>query len=310
MPPAEITLTGKEPEPPKSDFAFYVDFRRGEGSASRVFAATHAFITACERLDKELVSSIDSNIETVMVLEDIEAGSLKTWLKNTLRATDDQALKDLDWKPQVGKYLVRAKYLVLEWIDDEEAPRDLPALGRDLQRLAAETDVRHLPDYSPVDPRALINAMTDFQMVKDHLVEGDRAAVITSDSEHEMNITLRWDVESIEELAVKETQSIPVQSINLVVKRPDYLGNAKWDLRHGKKAISAKVEDALFLDEFQGRRVDVRPGDALRCQVVIDHLYGHDNELLSERYIIEKVHEVLENQFHQIDLFGDGESDV
>ena len=93
----EVTLTTKKPGPPKADFAFYVDFKRGEGSASRVFSATHDFIRACESLDGELLSSIDSNIETVMVLEDIEAGSLKTWLRNSLRAADDQALKDLDW---------------------------------------------------------------------------------------------------------------------------------------------------------------------------------------------------------------------
>ena len=64
---AEITLTTKKPEPPEADFAFYIDFKRGEGSASRVFSATHDFIRACESLDRELLSSIDSNIETVMV---------------------------------------------------------------------------------------------------------------------------------------------------------------------------------------------------------------------------------------------------
>jgi len=307
MPPADVTITTKKPEAPKSDFAFYVNFKRGEGSASRVFAATHDFIKACERLDKELVSSIDSNIETVMMLEDIEAGSLKTWLKNSLRATDDQALKDLDWKPQVGKYLVRAKYLVLQWIDDDEAPRDLSALGRNIQKLASETDVRHMPDYSPIDSNSLLRALGDFQGVKDHLIEGDQATIITPEGDHDMNLIMRWDVEDIQALAVKEIQPVPVPSMNLVVKRPDYLGTSKWDLRHGKRNISAKIEDEDFLAKFQGRRVDVRPGDALRCKLIIEYLYGHDNELLSERYTIEKVHEVLENQFKQIDMFGDGD---
>ena len=87
---AEITLTTKKPEPPEADFAFYIDFKRGEGSASRVFSATHDFIRACESLDRELLSSIDSNIETVMVLEDIEAGSLKTWLRNSLYCGDPE----------------------------------------------------------------------------------------------------------------------------------------------------------------------------------------------------------------------------
>ena len=305
MPSASVTITTRKPEPPKADFAFYIDFKRGEGPASRVFSATHDFIVACERLDKELASSIDSHIETVMVLEDIEIASLKTWLSSVLRATDDQALKDLDWKPLVGQYLVQAKYLILKWADDPEAPRDLPALSRDIQRLAASTDVRHLPDYKPIAPQAILASLGDFQQVKDRLAPGDRAMLITPDGEHEMNLTMRWNIEDIEALAVKETQPVHVPSMSLIVKRPDYLGNSKWEMRHGKRSISAKIEDEEWLKKFQGRSVDVRPGDALRCQVLIEYLYGHDNELLSERYLIQKVHDVLANAFYQIDLFDE-----
>ena len=101
------------------------------------------FIRGCERLDAELANTIDSNIETVMMLEDIEAGSIRVWLRNALRATEDDALKTFDWKPAVGKYLVRAKYVVLKWLDNEgTAPRSLPALAREIQSIAVETDVK------------------------------------------------------------------------------------------------------------------------------------------------------------------------
>ena len=83
---AEITLTTRRPEEPVADFAFYIDFKKGEGRASRVFSATLEFIKACERLDRELVTSIDASIEVVMVLEDIEASSLKTFFHNLIRA--------------------------------------------------------------------------------------------------------------------------------------------------------------------------------------------------------------------------------
>ena len=159
---ASVTITDKEPPIPEADFAFYIDFAKGEGSPSRVFSATHDFIQACERLDRELVASIDSSIQTVMVLEDIEAGSIKTWLRNTLKSTDDQALKELNWKPAVGKYLVRAKYMVLQWIDNDTTPRSLPDLRKNIQKLAKETDVRYIPDYSPPPAEALLRAVKDY----------------------------------------------------------------------------------------------------------------------------------------------------
>jgi hypothetical protein len=297
---ASVILTDRKPQPPAADFAFEIDFQRGVGPASRVFAATHDFIRACEALDAELVQSIDSSIETVLVLEDIQEGSIKTWLRSLLLSTEDDALKTLDWRPQVGKYLVRAKYAILRFTDDESAPRSLPALREEIRQIAADTDIRHLPDYSPPSPKALINAIRDFQGVKDRLVEGDRARFL-SDVEGvpswEFNLSIRIPIESIEDLAVARTIQVPSSEMIVPVKKPDYLGDSKWSLRHGKRNIEAKIEDERWLRRFQNRLEDVRPGDALRCRVQIDYLYGHDNELLTERYTVLEVLEVLINRY-------------
>ncbi len=308
---AILTLTDTPPPtPPKADFGFEIDFQRGVGPASRVFTATHDFIKACEALDDELVRSIDSSIETILVLEDIQAGSIKTWLRNTMSATDDDALKTLDWKPLVGKYLVRAKYAVIRWIDDDTAPRSLPDLRRELQRIASETDVRHLPDYSAPSPGALVSAIRDFQAVKDRLVPGDRATLLTSEGNLEFNLSVTLHVEDIEALAVARTIDVPPTEMILPVKKPDYLGDSKWELRHGKRNISAKIEHPEWLRKFQQRQEDVRPGDALRCMVQITYLYGFDNELLTERYTVLKVLEVLVNRVEVLQLPFSGDDDA
>lgn len=304
MASAEITLTTMRPKAPDADFAFEIDFRRGEGPASRVFAATFDFIKACERIDRELLSTIDSSLETVLMLEDIEAGSIKTWLRNALSAVDDDGLKKLDWRPLVGKYLVKAKYAIIRWTETVDAPRRLPELAKEIQTIAAETDVRHLPDYRAPAPQALVQAIRDFQGVKDHLLPSDKATYIPSDGPAiEMNLSFRLDLSSIEELAVKETITFAAAPMILAVKKPDYLGDSKWELRHGKRSIAAKIEDGNWLNRFQNREVDVRPGDALKALVQIEHLYGHDNELLTERYTLVRVLDVLVNAYQQDSLF-------
>lgn len=305
MTDAIVTLSDQAPAPPRADFAFEIDFVRGVGPASRVFAATHDFIKACEALDAELVKSIDSSIETVMVLEDIQEGSIRTWLRSALVAADDDALKSLDWKPQVGKYLVRAKYAVLQFIDDEAAPMNLPALREQIRQIAADTDVRHLPDYSPPSPRSLIGAVRDFQGVKDRLVDGDKARFLPDMVDlpaWEFNLSFRMPVENIEDLAVARTITVPSSEMILPVKKPDYLGDSKWQLRHGQRNIEAKLEHSDWLRRFQNREVDVRPGDALRCKVQIEYLYGHDNELINERYTILEIIEVLVNRYVALEL--------
>ncbi len=301
MADAVITLSDKPPTAPQADFAFEIDFQRGVGPASRVFLATHDFIRACEILDSDLVRSIDSNIETVLVLEDIEAGSIKTWLRNTLSATEDNALKTLDWKPIVGKYLVRAKYATLRWLDDG-SPKTLPDLRREVQKIAAETDVRHLPDYVAPSPATLIRALRDFQGVKDHLLSGDRASFLTQGDSVDLNLSVRLSVEDIEAMAVARTIGTPSTEMILAVKKPDYLGESKWELRHGRKTISVRIEDTEWLKRFQSREIDVRPGDALRCSVRIDMEYGFDNELIAEKYTILAILDVLVDRFRETRL--------
>jgi hypothetical protein len=166
--------------------------------------------------------------------------------------------------------------------------------------------VKHLPEYQPPSPKALLEAARDFEAVKNQLSPGDKAFYLPRDSDPlELNLSVRWDLEDIEAMAVKETVTFPAAPMILAVRKPDYLGDSKWDLRLGKRAISAKIEDAAWLRRFQSREVDVRPGDALRCEVRIEHLYGHDNELLSERYTIGRVIEVLENRHYQISFLDD-----
>jgi len=102
----EITLTTTRPEgPEQADFALYIDFKKGIGSPERVFQTADAMIRALQRLDHVLCDAIDTSIEPVMFLEEIEAGSIKVWLSNRLKSVDDQALKDLDWRLLIGKYL-------------------------------------------------------------------------------------------------------------------------------------------------------------------------------------------------------------
>ena len=301
---AMIKASDKKPDPPKdADFAIIIDFRKGEGSPTRVFTAATDLIEAFQVMDKVLVRSVDSSITPLMMLEDVEVGSLKIWFRNVLKSTDDQALKDLDWKPAVGKYLVRAKYMVMSWIDNNTAPKSLSELRKEIRDLASETQVRHLPDYSPPDPAGLIEAAQSIQSAKNVLAPEDKVFVDSGEGRLEIDISVRLEPDQLSEMATKETIQMPPAQMILAVKKPDYLGASKWEFRHGRRAISARIEDQAFLTAFQGRKRDVRPGDALRCMVSIEMRYGFDNELISETYVVTKVMEVLEDNDDQGELF-------
>jgi hypothetical protein len=293
---AQFGLSTSPPAEPEADFAIYIQFEKDAERPQRIFRAADGLITAFQRLDTALAAAISPSIEPVLVLEDIEAGSLKIWLRDRLRDIDDQALHKLDWKPAVGKYLVAAKYAFVHFVNDEERrgkKGSLSDLRKEFLRLASETDIKKMADYSPPDASELIAAGGEIAAALGQLNPQDSARLITSLGDQQFNLTINWGPETLEQLSVKETFISPSAPMILAVKRPDYLGNAQWEFKHGTHPIRARIDDKEWLERFQKRQVDVRPGDSLKAVVSISRAYGYDNELIYEAYVIERVTEVL-----------------
>jgi hypothetical protein len=292
----------------EADFAITINFDRQSPDPARVFRSAQKFIEAFESIDRLLVTAIDSHIEPVLVLEDIEASSLRVWLRNMLSATDDQALKELDWKPQVGKYLVRAKYAMVDLLDGQVTLSDITLIKRIRERigaLAQDTDVKHLPDYAAPSERAILQGVAALANAKAELASTDSVTIGTAEGSRSFLLQADLGIKDMNALIVKEQISFQPAPMILKVKRPDYLGNAKWDFKHGLTPVSAKIEDENWLFRFRNRdpATIVRPGDALRCLVGRTVAYGYDDEVVSDEYRIVTVLEVLPPPPEQISAF-------
>lgn len=77
------------------------------------------------------------------------------------------------------------------------------------------------------------------------------------------------------------------------VKKPDYLGESRWEFHFENRTIEAKIRDMEWLDKFQSRLVDVRPGDALKAKVVTEIRYSYEGDVLSTKYTLERVVDVI-----------------
>ena len=92
-----------------------------------------------------------------------------------------------------------------------------------------------------------------------------------------------------------DTESGMTRGKNMIfiVEMPDYQATGQWQLKHGDTRTIAYSEPGTLLDKFYRRELDIRPGDALRCRVDFETSYGPDHEVLSERYRIVEILEVL-----------------
>ena len=279
-----------------ADFGIIIDFDKNT-SPTRALRAFSSLVESFEKLDKDLIASIDSKIKPVILLEDLEAGSIKGWLKNRLESVPDDALKDLDWKPIVGAYLVKAKYLVIDFLEDKTEisdKKELQTLESNLLELAEETEVKRIPAYKPIDTRRLILDIKNISESVKVLDDGDKATFEYVAEKKSAKFNLQMDVssDSLVDLVTEEEIKSNHEMI-LKVKKPDYLGDSQWEFRHEKIPIRAKIVNQEWLKEFQERKVNVRPGDSIRAQVETIVKYDFNMEVVGTDYIIHEVIQVI-----------------
>lgn len=297
-----ITL-GEGAVPHDSDIELKIDFREDGGSASRVFEIAANIIRSFEEIDRVLIDTVASSISTTLILEDVEKSSLKVFLKNVLKNVDDDALRTLDWKKLVGAYLVKGKYIILEWLDQEPDAVPIEDLTERIRKLAAETDVRHLPDYAPISPVRLAQPLDNFQRIKRDFRQGEGLTITLGKEEYSVDLKSDW-LPSEHTSAVLGAQDLK-NDVDMVVtiRKPDLLGKSKWQFRHGKTSLSAPISDEAWLLEFHAGKHPMTPGDALRVRARYEYSYDAQGLLIDQKVTVIKVYGKINSPHPNGELF-------
>ena len=283
--------------PPNADFCVEIDYVKDSPHPSRVFRAMSDLIEALESVDRTLAQSLDIKIEPILLLEDVEAGSIKAWLKQVVESTDDEALKSGDWKKVVGSYLVKGKYLVVDFLNKRteiKSGSDIEPLEKELLELAEKTDIRRLPIYHPVSRQKLLADVNKINSALEPLTEEDRVSYIAPDGkETKFNLTLSIAPETIDDLLTRETLISPPAPMILKVKKPDFLGDSKWEFRYDNRPVFAKISDEEWLAEYRAGKVPLSPGDALKAEVQSVVKYGFEGDVVATQHNILRVIEII-----------------
>jgi hypothetical protein len=283
----------------KADFCLEIQFEKNSENPSRVFRTMTELIETMQFLDQALIKSIDIKIEPIMLLEDIESGSVKAWLAQLIKRMPDEALYQLDWKPIIGQYLVKGKRFIIKWCEGKTSitnTEQVSELRTELVTLARETNIRMLPDYQEITTRELITGIQRITENTAHLSKQDRASYYSADADRvDFNLDLYITPESIQTLLAKEIMKSESEMI-VKVKKPDYLGESKWECKHGKFHIDLTIADKEWLKRFQNREILVQPQDSLRGRVLIENIYDENNELIDTYYTMVQVLDVISAQ--------------
>ena len=255
-----------------------------------MFDAASLFIDGLEDLDSAVATSIGGKLKTVMVLEDVEGGSMRAYLQVVLEEIDDASLKAGEWKKIIGSALLAGKYIVLQYLDGDmdSASRNVDALREKLREIAQKTDVRQLPDYAPIHEGRFVAALDKIQDAKRTLDQDDKLIIEGDGRRYEVDLSQTWSLSEL--IHVKPTTETHSDGeIILTIRKPDFTGNSMWHFTFGKMPIFARVSDSVWLNDFHDRKIPLYSGDALKCRVKFTYIYAEDGTMIEQKIEILEV---------------------
>ena len=240
---------------------------------------------AIEASYRALAGPSSIQFETVAVLEEVSRRSLSLWLKTvapSAHAGEDEA--------SLLKFLARGTLAIIAWMEGSST-HQLADLQQAIRVLAWGTSIT--TTAQPVLPSSadLVSAIAAWQKAKAAISAGSCVRITTNSGSADLDLAKTI----AEPRALLQARKLVNHSADMifVVEMPDYQATGQWQLKHGDTRTVAYSEPGTLLDKFYRRELDIRPGDALRCRVDFETSYGPDHEVLSERYRIVEILEVL-----------------
>ncbi|MBE9129734.1 MULTISPECIES: hypothetical protein [unclassified Coleofasciculus] len=293
--------------PGRADFGFKIEFARDTEDPSRVFRALSKLIDFCQFTDKNLIKTLDIELEPDLLLEDIQPGSIILWLKNIFKSENETTIKNFNIKAIIV-FLVESKSSIINFINKRStinSTSELLDLKNKIKSLAEKTDVKKLGIYTPPTDKDLLSSIDKLQSASSELQEADQLYYLFGSSNWLINRDFSISSDSRENLLVEETVRSESKMI-LKVKKPDLLGASKWEFKHGKKTIDAKINDLEWLKKFKQGEITLASGYAVKAQVEIVTQYDSQGELISIQHTIQKVLAVIPAPpDNQLSLFKD-----
>jgi len=245
---------------------------------------------------RALAGNAQLRLDTLAVLNQVAKRSLSVSLRVQL-VSGDQGAADAS----LLKFLARGTLAIIAWMDGSPTLQ-LADLQQAIRVLAWGTSIT--TTAHPVLPSSseLVDAIRAWQRAKGAFGLDDKVRIATANGSADLDLSKRIpDPRTL--LLARKLVNHSADMIFLV-EMPDYQATGQWQLKHGETRTTAVSEPGTLLDKFYRRELDIRPGDALRCRVDFETSYGPDHEVLTERYRIVEVVEVLPASRAETELSG------
>lgn len=274
----------------EGEISLVIDYEPGSTVAVDLLQGAMNLIESLDGLDKVLLSSVDTSLEPVSIINDVQHSSLKLLLARALKSTPDDILKDLSFKKWVGHLLVKGKYKLLKCLESGNC--DAPEIQKTLSSL--EKDYNDAPvgfvGYDAPRVSDVIDALDKVEIARSSLAKEKILIQTELGDIHlpEAKIALQTIMESCpEDIILNKGEEF------FKIKQVDMLGNSQWTVLRNNRAVKVDMLHKSWLDKYHNREVEILPGDSLFCKYEEVITYDQNQNEIDRKLSIVEVMKVI-----------------
>ncbi|WP_326910635.1 hypothetical protein [Sedimentibacter sp. MB31-C6] len=291
-------------------FCLTIDYFNNLENPSKLFLSISNIINALKLTDETLISSFDVSYEPSFILSNIENGSIKIFILQTLKNIPDDALIDLNFKRIIGSFLVKGKRNLIKIMEKDvlDDSNEIEKIKTTLYEEAKKLNISQINNYNYIDNSKIIFNINNLSNNVKQLPEKSNVYYSSWDpnlkKEYKSKINKNFKIsEELLNSVNSERIETNINTMIVKIKQPDYVSNAMWTFKYNNSLISAKFEDKVWLNKFQNRQIDVKPKDALLVSMKITNYFDKNNFSHDTKYAILEVIKVIQyNQANQISI--------
>lgn len=280
-----------------SKFEIKLDFERETESPSRLFRSFAEMIEGINDLDYLIAGSVNTSVQSKIILDDIEKGSIIGMFWNELIISQDGQIDDTPESEKIEEYIEESRAETLKFIADKKSSvKDLENLKNTISEIASQKELTESFNYAELDLLKLAKSINSINNSTDKLNTNESFELKSENTVVKEIVagTNKIDIEDVEE-ALTENEIVNESEMFYLIKKPDFLGDSAWNFKHGTKSVTVKILHQEWLEEFHSGKVLVVPGDSLNVLVRQTSKYNRNGYLISDRLEIIKVISVIHN---------------
>lgn len=283
-----------------SNFNLRLTFAKDTKDPSRLFRAIAKSIDAINACDSLIAKTIGREYKSEINLEDIEKGSIFVKFKQFITGEDSQPLNGKIDEAKAKEYINKSREATLGLVESGNFLRDnvKDAINK-IDEIASNTGLKDRLDYKEPDILEFAKAVNDITDSTKELSNDEEQIEYSDDElqkEHKQIVLTKSDshidLKDIED-SITETQLARKARLTIKIKRPDYLGDSKWEFKLGNVTIHAKILDEEWLSKFKKGKIPIPAGSSLLADVRIIHKYDKSSQLISETYEVINVVKII-----------------